>query len=115
MRSAPAAEGSEQLDDLLRVAARLAGAGAEAKPVQFLADLRVRHAPLSKFDGLRRHVRVHGTQRLRYHVLGLPRLAGRRRSGRSGVFQAGLVNFMHSTANVFVNDDEAGLHHDFGA
>src|SRR3984957_6154947 len=35
---------------------------------------------------------------------------------RSGV-QEGLVlvNTMHITASVFVNDDEKGLHHDFGA
>jgi secondary thiamine-phosphate synthase enzyme len=26
-----------------------------------------------------------------------------------------LVNSMHITASVFINDDEAGLHHDFGA
>ena len=34
---------------------------------------------------------------------------------RSGVAE-GLVlcNSMHITASVFVNDDEAGLHHDFG-
>jgi secondary thiamine-phosphate synthase enzyme len=35
---------------------------------------------------------------------------------KSGV-QEGLVlvNTMHITASVFINDDEAGLHHDFGA
>jgi secondary thiamine-phosphate synthase enzyme len=35
---------------------------------------------------------------------------------RSGV-QEGivLVNSMHITASVFINDDERGLHHDFGA
>ena len=35
--------------------------------------------------------------------------------GRSGV-QEGmcLVNTMHITASVFINDDERGLHHDFG-
>ncbi len=35
--------------------------------------------------------------------------------GRSGV-REGLVlcNAMHITASVFINDDESGLHHDFG-
>ena len=36
--------------------------------------------------------------------------------GRSGVREGlCLVNAMHITASVFINDDEPGLHHDFTA
>jgi secondary thiamine-phosphate synthase enzyme len=36
--------------------------------------------------------------------------------GKSGVREGlVLVNAMHITASVFINDDERGLHHDFGA
>lgn len=35
---------------------------------------------------------------------------------RSGIREGmALVNAMHITASVFINDDEAGLHHDFSA
>lgn len=34
---------------------------------------------------------------------------------KSGVTEGlALINAMHITASVFINDDEAGLHHDFG-
>jgi secondary thiamine-phosphate synthase enzyme len=34
---------------------------------------------------------------------------------KSGVSEGlALINAMHITASVFINDDEAGLHHDFG-
>src|SRR5207253_5495673 len=40
--------------------------------------------------------------------------ACRRGRCRSRVSQVGLDNSMHITASVFINDDERGLHHDFG-
>jgi secondary thiamine-phosphate synthase enzyme len=36
--------------------------------------------------------------------------------GESGILEGlALINAMHITASVFINDDESGLHHDFDA
>jgi secondary thiamine-phosphate synthase enzyme len=36
--------------------------------------------------------------------------------GESGILEGlALINAMHVTASVFINDDESGLHHDFDA
>lgn len=55
---------------------RLAVACAEAEVVEFIPDLRVRHALLPKFNGLPYQIGVYGLQRLRDQLL--PRLLGLR-------------------------------------
>ena len=48
--SATAAEGPQQLDDLLRVPPPLPGPGAEPQPVQLLADFWVGQPTVPKLD-----------------------------------------------------------------
>jgi hypothetical protein len=69
-RSALAAEGPEQLDDLLRVPPGFARPGAVTEPVQFLADLKVCFARVPQLPGPGGYLGIGGLQVRRYDGLG---------------------------------------------
>ena len=62
---------------------------------------------------LTRYLTLHTRERMEFVNISADVEKAVRESGvREGIC---LVNAMHITASVFINDDERGLHHDFGA